>query len=185
MDIEKKTINQIIAMIKNGGIGVLPTDTLYGLVGSALIPKTVGRIYRVRRRNKKKPMIVLIEKIDDLARFGVVPDPEQRKHMKRLWPGPVSLIFSCPNKKFEYLHRGDRTIAFRLPADATLRRLLHRTGPLVAPSANIEGGLPSRSIRQAHEYFGNLIDFYLRGRVKRKASSVIDLTAGGIVMQRV
>ena len=50
----------IVTTLRNGGVGVVPTDTIYGIVGSALNPKTVARIYKLRRRNPKKPMIILI-----------------------------------------------------------------------------------------------------------------------------
>ncbi|MEK7522400.1 MAG: Sua5/YciO/YrdC/YwlC family protein [Patescibacteria group bacterium] len=61
-----KTFNLKLAeILKNGGIGVIPTDTIYGIVGSALNKKTVERIYKLRRRNLKKPMIVLIGSIND------------------------------------------------------------------------------------------------------------------------
>lgn len=180
----KKTIDRFVSIIKNGGIGVIPTDTLYGLVGSALMPKTVERIYRVRRRDKHKPMIVLIGSTDDLSLFGITPNKNQFRHMKRFWPGPVSFIFPCPKKKFSYLHRGTGTIAFRMPANLALRRFLSFTGPLVAPSANKERVLPARSIRQAREYFGDSVDFYIAGKVKKKASTVVDLTNEEVSLMR-
>ena len=58
-------------MISNGGIGVLATDTIYGLVGSALSKKAVAKIYKLRQRNTKKPMIILIGAIKDLFLFGI------------------------------------------------------------------------------------------------------------------
>ena len=58
--------NQIIKILKSGGIGVMPTDTLYGLVGSAFSKKAINRIYKIKNRDKKKKMIVLISSIKDL-----------------------------------------------------------------------------------------------------------------------
>lgn len=181
---KKESVDRIVAIIKKGGIGVIPTDTIYGLVGSAFMPKTVERVYQVRQRHPKKPMLVLIEKSGDLARFGVFPNAKQRQHIKELWPGPVSMIFPCKKKGLSYLHRGSHTIAFRVPAYGTLRQLLRRTGPLVAPSANPEGLLPAHTIRQAKEYFGDSVDFYLSGKVKKKTSTVIDLTGQTIAIKR-
>ena len=53
-------MGNIVTILKQGGIGVLPTDTIYGLVGSALSQRAVKRIYKVRKRNPKKPFIILI-----------------------------------------------------------------------------------------------------------------------------
>ena len=59
-----------IEILKEGGIGVFPTDTMYGLLGSALRSQTVERIYKVRRRNSSKPLIVLIGQIEDIQPVG-------------------------------------------------------------------------------------------------------------------
>ncbi len=61
-------------VLRRGGVGVMPTDTIYGIVGSALRPSTVRRIYRLRRRNLRKPMIILI--FDQIS---------QRKQKKRIY----------------------------------------------------------------------------------------------------
>ena len=174
----------VIKTIKNGRIGVLPTDTIYGLVGSALSPKTVERIYHLRKRNPKKPMIILIGSINDLAKFKIAIDQKTKRMLNRFWPGKVSIILPCLSRKFEYLHRGTKTLAFRIPAD-DLRKLLSKTGPLVAPSANPEAKKPAETIKEAKKYFGsvrrlrpeeNKVDFYHdAGNLKSKPSTVISI----------
>ncbi|MBI4094810.1 MAG: Sua5/YciO/YrdC/YwlC family protein [Candidatus Liptonbacteria bacterium] len=162
------------AMLKRGGIGIVPTDTILGLVGVARRRSTVERIYRVRRRNPKKPLIVLIARIEDLRRFGVRITPRMRETLNRVWPGPVSVVLPCRSKKLSYLHRGTRAIAFRLPDHKTLAMLLRSVGPLVAPSANPEGLPPAKNLREARAYFGKNVDFYVSASSRRKkASSVI------------
>ncbi len=96
--------------------------------------------------------------------------------IKKFWPGPVSLIFDCKSKKFEYLHRGKKSLAFRLPKPKWLRNLLEKTGPLVAPSANLAGKRPARTIREARKYFGLNVDFYFdAGKIEGKPSTIIDI----------
>lgn len=153
----------LATLLRTGGVAVIPTDTIYGLVGSALMPKTVARIYRLRKRNTRKPMITLIGALADLKRFGIRLSPNDYSLMARLWPGKVSVVLPCRSKKFSYLHRGKNSIAFRLPAKESLRKLLKVTGPLVAPSANVEGRPLSETIAEAKKYFGNKIDFYVDG----------------------
>ncbi len=121
-------------------------------------------------------MIILIDSVHALGQFGIEPDARLAAVLKKLWPGPVSIIFPCSQKKFEYLHRGTKTLAFRLPRDRWLRALLKHTGPLVAPSANTEGEKPATTISEAKQYFGNTIDFYINGGVRRgKPSTVIEI----------
>lgn len=172
MKIKKKTIE----ILKKGGIGILPTDTIYGVLGSALKKETVEKIYKVRKREKKKPFIILISRISDLKIFGIKIKPFQKKLIKKFWPGPVSLIFECKKKKFFYLHRGKNSLAFRVPRPKWLRDLLRKTGPLVAPSANISGKKPAKTIKKAKKYFGSKIDFYFdAGKIEKKPSTLIDI----------
>ncbi len=161
---------------------MMPTDTIYGLVGSAFSKKAVERIYKVRKRERNKPFIVLISSLNELKKFGVRLPAAHLEILKKLWPGPVSVILPvCQTsnvqcQKFRYLHRGKNTIAFRLPKARWLRNLLKKTGPLVAPSANIAGRPPSFTIRQAKKYFGNKVNFYLdKGILRGRPSSIVEL----------
>ncbi|MBI4094230.1 MAG: threonylcarbamoyl-AMP synthase [Candidatus Liptonbacteria bacterium] len=178
-------------ILKNGGVGVLPTDTIYGVVGSALSRVAVERIYALRRRNRGKPMIVLIGSLSDLKKFAVRSTPEVKKVLKKFWPGKTSVILPCASRKFSYLHRGTKTLAFRLPAVALatagrpapfdIRKLLRETGPLVAPSANVQGKPPAKTIREARKYFGERVDFYLdAGRLAGRRSSLLSITGDTI-----
>ena len=82
-------------IIKNNGVGVLPTDTLYGVVGSAFSKKAVARIYKLRKRNLKKPLIILIHSLADLSLFGVLPGVKDKKILRAFWPGKISVIIPC------------------------------------------------------------------------------------------
>ena len=165
---------------------MIPTDTIYGIVCSAMNKKSVERVYRLRKRDKKKPMIILINSIRDIKMFGVLLDGGKEKKLEKIWPGKVSVILECRSKKFSYLHRGGGTLALRLPRKPDLRDLLKKTGPLVAPSANIEGMEPSRTIKEAKGYFGKAVDLYIDGgRRAGKPSKLVEFTAKNIKILRV
>lgn len=173
LEVMKTRVKTLRDVLKNGGIGILPTDTLYGLVGSAFSAKAVLKIYKLRGRNAKKPMIVLIDSLRGLEQFGVKTNPRVTKFLKKLWPGPVSVILPCEQKRFLYLHRGTKTLAFRVPQNQWLRKLLGYTGPLVAPSANPEGKPPAYTISEAQKYFGNKVGFYVDAGPKRSTPSTL------------
>lgn len=172
-----RELEQTLALILlDGGIGVLPTDTIYGLVGSALSPQTVERIYELRKRNKEKPMIILISSIKDLSNFEIKLTDEQQESLQKLWPGKVSVVIPCESEKFDYLHRGQKSLAFRLPETQWLRQFLKKAGPIVAPSANFEGEQPAKTIEQAKTYFKDEPDFYLDfGELNGEPSTIVEL----------
>ena len=164
------TKNNIIEIIKNDGVGVMPTDTLYGLVGSAFSKKAINRIYGLKKRNKKKKLIVLISSIQDLKKFRIskhfLLSQKMFTYLNKFWPGKASVIIEGT--------------AFRLPAKKSLIGILKKTGPLVAPSANPEGLKPAENITEAKKYFGNQVDFYLAGgTLKSEASTLIEINKKG------
>lgn len=167
-------MEDLIKTIKNGGVGVIPTDTIYGLVGSALNKKAVQRIYKARKRNLKKPLIILISKISDLNLFGV--DKIPKKDLSRAWPNKISIILPLSKEgilKYKHLHRGTKKLAFRLPKNKKLLQILKKTGPLVAPSANFEGEKPAENIKEAEKYFKDSIDFYYGKQTLKGAGSTL------------
>jgi L-threonylcarbamoyladenylate synthase len=167
------------AALLEGGVAVLPTDTLYGLVGSARRPATVERIYHLRQRDQDKPLIVLIGDVSDLYQLIGPQDQRMQELIEGVWPGPVSLIFACQKPELSYLHRNKSGISFRLPAKPELRALLRQTGPLVAPSANPQGQEPAYTIAEARAYFGDDVDAYVDGgQLKGAPSALVDLTSG-------
>ena len=168
---------KIADQIKKGDVGVLATDTLYGLVGLAENKPAVQRIYDLKNRDPRKPLIILISNIDQLKLFKVEIDDSIKQELEQYWPGPVSIILKCENAEFEYLHRGTNSLAFRLPDKPELCDIIDEAGPLVAPSANPEGMEPPINIQEARDYFKDKADFYQEGNVSNKPSTIIDLTA--------
>lgn len=172
----------LIKVLKKNGVVVMPTDTLYGIVGRAQDISTVNRIYAIRKRNPNKPCIILIGSISEFEKFSIILSEEQKAKLKEYWPGPVSIILDCEDEKFSYLHRGTKTLAFRVPAQEKLRNLLKQTGPLIAPSANTEGLSPAKNTEEAKKYFGDSIDLYVDGgELVGKASRVIKLHKDGSI----
>lgn len=170
----------LIRMLLNNKVVVMPTDTIYGLVGNALNSNVVNHIYEVRKRAPEKPCIILIGDIKDLEKFSVHLSNEQKEKVKEYWPGPVSIVLDCIDQKFFYLHRGTQTLAFRLPKQTALQDLLKETGPLIAPSANLEGLSPANNVHEAKNYFHETVDLYVDGGERSGSpSQVIKLHKDG------
>lgn len=177
--------NVLTKKLKQGEIAIIPTDTIYGLAANALLPNSVERIYPIKKRNPEKPLIILLSKISDLALFEVKIDNSTKKILREVWPGKVSVILPCSDKKFHYLHRGTNSLAFRLPAKDTLLDLLKITGPLVSTSANPEGKPCAKTVSEAKKYFGDRIDFYVdEGPLESAPSTLIEIKNGRIKILR-
>jgi L-threonylcarbamoyladenylate synthase len=161
-------------LLKEGAIGVIPTDTLYGICTSAFLKESVERIYKLRKRNPNKPFIILISSLDDLKKFGVKLNPWQKKILEKIWPGKISVILKTSGD-FYYLHRGTNSLAFRLSKQKLILDILKISGPLVAPSANWEGHNPAKNIREAKKYFGNKVFYLDKGELVSKPSTLIEL----------
>lgn len=163
---------------------VIPTDTLYGLVAPATDRDAVEQVYKLKNRAPEKPCIILISSIEDLGKFGIEVNQEIKKFLGFVWPGAVSVILPCPHKEFEYLHRGTKTLAFRLPNKPQLLAHLKETGPVIAPSANPEGKKPAESIEEARQYFGDEVEYIDGGELVGKPSTLISIKDGKIEVLR-
>lgn len=174
------SFDEVPDLIKSGKVGIIPTDTLYGVVASALNKDAVERLYRLKDR-QAKPGTIIINLIQDLECLGVVA--ADNGILQRYWPGAVSIVFPSTEA---YLHQGKGSLAVRLPAHVATRGLLKITGPLLTSSANTPGAPPATTIAEAIEYFGDSMDFYVDGGFmsNEKASTVIRVKDGAVEVLR-
>jgi L-threonylcarbamoyladenylate synthase len=170
---------EIVRRLQAGGIGVLRTDTLYGVVARADDEMAVERVYALKGRDDAKSPIVLIS---SLSQLYDQPDEPASELLADVWPGKVSIILDS-RKAPTWITRGNDSVAYRLPARDDLRDLISQTGPLIAPSANPQGERPAMTIRQAEAYFGDEVDFYVdEGTVTDETpSQLLHLSADGEV----
>lgn len=149
----------VASSLNDGLIGIIRTDTLYGVLARAADAKAVARVYDLKSRDETKSPIVLIGDVNDL--FDET-GASVRDLLDSVWPGPVSVIVPSVHAPI-WIRRDNDSVAYRMPADENLRELLKQTGPLIAPSANPEGESPAMDIQEAQAYFGDAADFYVDG----------------------
>lgn len=163
--------------IINGAVGVVPTDTIFGIVASVSNEKALRRVHAIKGRPVEKRFIVLIGSMDQLSALGIVLNKTQQKTLRTIWPGPVSVDITCDNT-LSYLHAGQRSIAVRLPADEQLRKLITQSGPIIATSANISGQPTPSTIHEIKNQLPGL-DFYIDGPVGTVPSRLARLSTDG------
>ena len=147
-------------MLQAGSVGIIPTDTVYGLVASAHNQDAVKRLYDLKGR-EGKPGTIIAASIDDLAKLGI--KARYLKAVADYWPGAISIVIPAADPSLEYLHEGVGSLAVRLPADGPVAKLLEQTGPLLTSSANHPGETVANTIQESKKYFGDSIDFYVDG----------------------
>ncbi len=142
-----------------GVVGVIPTDTVYGLAARAADKAAVQRLYRLKLR-ENKPGTIIAANIDQLVDLGI-----KRRYLtavSQYWPGAVSVVVPC-DEDLNYLHQGKLSLAVRLPDNKALSSLLEATGPLLTSSANHPGAPTATTVAAAQAYFSDLVDFYEDG----------------------
>ena len=170
----------LIDMLMQGAIGILPTDTVYGLVGAARNEQAVAKMYAVKNR-PRQPGTTIAATVDHLKDIGFPGDALERA--KTYWPNPVSVEMNTTGIP-SYLSTGQAVMAARIPDDTELRELLDKTGPLMTTSANRPGEPTATTVQSAMAYFGDSIDFYVdAGNLgERPPSTIIGFDEHGDVV---
>jgi L-threonylcarbamoyladenylate synthase len=149
---------QLVELLKNGAVGALPTDTVYGLVGRAADEPAVARLYAVKS-GAHEPGAIIAADIQQLAGLGI--RARYLHAVERFWPGPISIVI--PVAGLGYLRQEAKGLAVRVPSGEKVRGLLTQTGPLLTTDASSPGGPAANTIAEAQHYFGDGLDFYVDG----------------------
>ena len=152
------TDKKLATLLHGGAIGVLPTDTVYGLV-SVIAPQPIERLYATKPRQSHAGTIIAAS-VDDLIALGL--DEATLQHVSHLWPASLSVVIAVQHIP-EFLREERGSLAVRIPEDEVLRSLLRETGPLMTTSANKHGGKTAATIAEAQRIFGDSVDFYVDG----------------------
>ncbi len=170
----------LIAILQQGGVGVIPTDTVYGLVAPTTYLLAIAKLYQIKHRDHP-PGTLIAASIDQLANLGF--DSADLKRAQFYWPNPLSVILNASDVPMSI--RADRqSLPVRIPAHEPLTRLLRNVGPLMTTSANPPGLHTSSTIDEAIKYFGDQVDFYVDGGDlgERPPSTIIGFEDNGQII---
>lgn len=175
------SIQRAAAILKQGGLVAMPTETVYGLAANALDGKAVARIFEAKGRPQFNPLIChfpSLEAAQDYAEFSNAAH-EAAHHF---WPGPLTMILPVKHSGISALvTAGLETIAIRVPAHPVAQQLLHDCGfPLAAPSANKSGSLSPTTPLHVSESLGDGVDLILADGPCEVGleSTILDLSEG-------
>lgn len=182
MNILNGLSKSVAELILQGKVGVVPSDTVYGLVCSAANQESVERLYDLKKR-EGKPGTIIAAYTDQLVDLGI--KARYLKPVEHYWPNPVSVIIPT-GLDLEYLHLGKQGLAVRIPKNVDILKLLRSTGPLLTTSANHPGEAEAATVEQAIAYFGDSVDFYVDGGnlSGRKPSTLIRIVDDAVEVLR-
>lgn len=167
----KYVANEVAKIIKDGGVVISPTDTVYGILANVFNADAVCRIYKIKGREKDKPFLILLENEKDLKLFSDIPIPEI---VKKNIPGELTFIMPLAKNlkyNFDFLKS---TVAIRIPKDDYMRLILKETPPIVAPSANLSGECVIYDGNKIVEIFKDKVDLIVNaGLIEKKLPSTL------------
>ena len=170
-----EVIESLAGTIMKGGVIILPTDTIYGLHCSALDEAAVAKIFEIKNRERRKPLIVLAANIGQLHSIGVHFDSGMEAFLKSVWPAALTAIL--PLRKPVAASAGERSLATRIPETAWLRRLIELTGPIASTSVNVSGKPAIYNMNAVDPDIEDAVDAVLDGGpLEAQASTVVDFT---------
>jgi Sua5/YciO/YrdC/YwlC family protein len=132
IDVAKQILNE-------GGNVIIPTETVYGLAGSIKHSKAIESIYELKKRPKENPLIVHVSNMNQVLELVEELPQSFFDLVDSFWPGPLTLIVSGKESLNKLITGGLSTVAIRMPNHNQSLALIEKTGPLVAPSANLSG----------------------------------------------
>jgi len=175
------TLDEALALLGEGRVVAVPTDTVYGVAASLERPDALDALFALKLRPASVALPVLVESIEQIESLGVHVATRARSLAAAWWPGALTIIVSVPDALARRVGSTTRSVGFRVPDDALLRSLLARSGPLAVSSANEHGHAPCHSAEEVLEALGSrdeLAGVLDDGPRVGQVSTVVDLSRG-------
>ncbi|MBI5527855.1 MAG: threonylcarbamoyl-AMP synthase [Deltaproteobacteria bacterium] len=182
---QKHLIGRVVEDLKKGGVMAYPTDTVYGIGCDIFVKSAVERIYRIKGRDKKKPLSFICEDLKHISQYAIVGDNAYRI-MRRLIPGPYTFILKATKLVPKVMLTKRETVGIRVPASEICRTLVHELGhPIVTTSANVSNDAIISDPEEIEKKLGKLLDVVIDGGpLPQEPSTMIDLTGDAPIVVR-
>lgn len=180
-------LNQIL---NNDGVIAFVTDTVWGIGCLPTSKKAVQRIYEIKHREAKKPLILMSDDIYPLFDYVRQPIEKQAQRLiKDYFPGALTLVVEKSESTPDYITSGMKTVGLRVPANETFANICRSIEGrvLATTSANISGENPALTYEEALSYIGNKVDLIIPDYgcvAKGKASTVAGFCDGDVIVYR-
>ena len=177
--VDAESLRHAARIIHDGGVVVVPTDTVYGVACDPSNTDAIARIYAIKHRPRSKALQVLLSDVAQTQSLGLVLPAPLDVLSEAMLPGAFSPIaLALPGCTLVTLHPeddGGSTQAIRVPDSKVSLKIIEATGPLAATSANRSGNQSASTVDEAYAELGDAVDLYLDGgpTVSHVASTVV------------
>ena len=182
--------NNINNILKNDGVIAFVTDTVWGLGCLPTSEKAVKKIYEIKHREAKKPLILMSNEIYNLFDYLKQPiEKEAQKLIKKHFPGALTLVLEKSENTPDYITSGLSTVGIRIPASETFAEICANIDGhvLATTSANVSGEAPALTYEEAIKYIGDKVDLVIEPNgetAQGKASTVAGFKDGEAIIFR-
>lgn len=186
-NINEDELKDCINTLKNGGIVIFPTETVYGIGANAYCKEAVKKIYDVKERPNEKPLSIMVPNIDEIKKYAEISDENEEKIINKFMPGPITIILKRKHDVFDYVSSGKDTIGIRIPDNNIILKILEGLNqPLVAPSANISGQPSGIDFNNILKDFNGKVDIAINGGKPKlgEGSTIVQIVDGKPIILR-
>ena len=163
-NIKEEELQEVEETLKNCGIVIFPTDTVYGIGCNCFSTKAIKKIFDVKSRSEKKPINVLTDKIEKIENVTKNIKNEEKEIINKYMPGAVTVVLDKNENVPDILTSGLNTIGVRIPDNKIALEILKKfENPLATTSVNISGDLPGVEISDFVKEFENKVDIIIDG----------------------
>jgi L-threonylcarbamoyladenylate synthase len=168
------SFQEIVNLLKQGGVAALPTETVYGLAACLDCPPAVEQIFALKKRPAGNPLIIHCASVEQMRKFLPNVPPYFDALASAFWPGPMTLVLPVETANVPpRVRAGLPTAAFRIPEHPIARRFIEAAGPLVMPSANLSGRPSATAPEHVEQDFGHAFPLYDGGSCSKGVESTI------------
>lgn len=178
--INSQVVDQAVEILRNGGLIIYPTDTVYGIGCDITQKSAIERIYRVKGMQKQKPLSFVCSDIKDISKYARISTANYRD-LRRYLPGPYTFILPGTKEAPKVLISKQKTVGIRIPDHALTMAIVEALGnPIISTSVNISDQSFASDPQEFSEYYEGKVDLVLdSGPTWSELSSVVDMTDDG------
>ena len=167
-------VKKIVACLNNGGVVLMPTDTVYGLAVVPTCARSVERVYELKHRPKQMNLPIMLDSAEKMPALGLaINETAQRLLDSPLIPGGLTLVLGFLQKPIPIWLKGRDEVAVRIPNDRRLLKVLEQTGPLLVTSANWHGNANPDTLSDALAQLDGAVDLAIEGGHLSMAQSTL------------
>lgn len=170
-------VEKTIQVLKNGGVVIFPTDTVFGIGARIDHEQAVERIFMLKKRSVTQAVPILVSSITMAKAYAEV-SPEVERLMARYWPGGLTIILPAKKNVPTSITGGTHTVGLREPNHHVLCNIIEKLGvPIIGTSANLHGEPSPTSVSELDPRLTPLVDYILPGECGgKKSSTILDCT---------